>query len=306
MGYWGWRPLILSVFMSVWVVGCNIITDAAPAPSATPSPVVTLTIRRLSTIPPSQAATPTPQAAPLLYEVQPGDSWRAIGSRFGVDVDDLQAVNDLSLAASPQPGQLILIPPASDPALLLRPPVCYETPADSLLCLGGIENTYAYPVEQAAVVVQVRLRDGTLLTSEVTEIEQLVILPGATAPYRVLFDVSARDLLEATALLVRAHPARDVARRFVTLTVENERSQLADGRYVVTATVRNPGPDTARAVRVIVTLYDGEGSIIGYRVVRARSLLRPGGSLPIRVEILPQMNDITPAYTLYIEAQRAP
>ena len=27
MGYWGWRPLVFGLFISTWVVGCNIVTD---------------------------------------------------------------------------------------------------------------------------------------------------------------------------------------------------------------------------------------------------------------------------------------
>ena len=50
MGYWGWRPLVFGIFISAWVVGCNVIPDTA-SPSLAPSnyPDVTLTVGRLPT-----------------------------------------------------------------------------------------------------------------------------------------------------------------------------------------------------------------------------------------------------------------
>src|SRR4051812_48717185 len=107
MGHWGWRPLVMCAFISVWVAGCNIVSDAAPSLSPTPSPRVTLTVRRLSTpnpLPPTQIAarvttppsTPDVFASPTphFYRVQSGDTLGDIALLFGVDPPTLLNAND--------------------------------------------------------------------------------------------------------------------------------------------------------------------------------------------------------------------
>lgn len=65
MGYWGWRPLVLGLFMSTWIVGCNIVTEQATSSTApTPYPSVTLTIGRLA----SPRAAPTRVASTRVEE----------------------------------------------------------------------------------------------------------------------------------------------------------------------------------------------------------------------------------------------
>ncbi len=74
MGYWGWRPLILGLFMSTWVAGCNVVTDhASPSTLPTTYPSVTLTIGRLASprAAPTRAAVTTvisPAGLPLAYD----------------------------------------------------------------------------------------------------------------------------------------------------------------------------------------------------------------------------------------------
>jgi LysM repeat protein len=319
MGYWGWRPLICCVFISVWVVGCNIVSDAAPASSATPSPRVTLTLRRIATetatvptrvtVTPATPATPaTPE--PLVYQTRPDETWAGIAERFGLDARALQAANGQT-ESTLQPGQRLSIPIPTLPSPLatsgaptLTHPVCYETPADSLLCLGSLENTLDYAIEQAVVLVQLQQIDGLILMSEAIEIEQSIIPAGESAPYRALFQTNPRDPAEVVARLLRAQPAHAIDDRFAALIVQDAIGRLENGRYIVTATVRNPGPEHAHAVRAIVTLRADDGTVVGYRVARPRETLRAGGSVRLRVEIVPQIPDITPEYTLRVEARR--
>lgn len=74
MGYWGWRPLILGLFMSTWVAGCNIVTEhAAPSTLPTTYPSVTLTVGRLASprAAPTRAIVTTAVASvgvPLTYD----------------------------------------------------------------------------------------------------------------------------------------------------------------------------------------------------------------------------------------------
>jgi hypothetical protein len=238
-----------------------------------------------------------------------------IALRFGVDLAALQAANDGLDANHLSLGQPIIIPaqpgaapttvPALPPMLPLTPPTCYETPAGSLLCLGSVDNTLDYPLEQAVVRVEVSGSDGKPLDSTVIEIEQAMIPPGQFAPYRALFDVDSRNVATVSAELVRANIAHDTGKRFTPVRVESDEGTTVNGRYVVTAVLYNPGPDNAQSIRVVVTLRDDTNQIVGYRVAQAGSDLAPGQRLPIRVEIVAEPTTTEPHRSVYVEARRS-
>jgi hypothetical protein len=53
-GRWGWRPLVMSLFISVFVVACNIVNSPTPTPTASAIPPVTLTPTAAVTAAPRQ------------------------------------------------------------------------------------------------------------------------------------------------------------------------------------------------------------------------------------------------------------
>ncbi len=263
MGYWGWRPLVLGIFFSTWVVGCNIVGDKT-ATSASPRtyPYVTLTVGRLPTARVSAAPT----------------------------------------RAAPTPAHTAEAPPAAPFALLVQPPTCFETRPGSLLCLGRVDNPLAFPVE--SVVVQVRLlqADGSIYLSERSTVEQPSIPSGSFAPYQATFEASPGDFSSADALLIDT--TRGIDDRYVILLIEDVRGETVDGHLIVHATVYNPGAKNAEIARVFVTLLDGEGAVIGYRVVTFDGgiTLDAGAQLPLAIELMPQRLDLTLEYALYVDA----
>ena len=296
MGYWGWRPLVVCAFISVWVVGCNIVTESAPSLSPTPSPRVTLTVRQIA--PPTGTASPSPV----------GD----VALRFGVDVNSLEAANPRLDPGALQPGQTLVIPPApggtstptaTPPALTLAPPTCYETPVDGILCLGAVDNSLDHAIEQVQLLVQIVRADGGVIADQTVDVEQALIPAGQFAPYRAVFDASPRDFSRARAQLQRADPAPVPDTRFVPVSVENQSGHEENGRFVITASLHNQGIQAAQAIRLVATLRDAAGRVIGYRVMRAADSLAAGESIPMRVEIVPQIADAQPTYTLYVEAR---
>lgn len=328
MGFWGWRPLVIAVFISVWVVGCNIVSDAAPRLSPTPSPRVTLTVRRLATATPTPpartparptatqpATAPQSSPTPVTYVVQAGDTFGGIALRLGIDVNALREANSEVDPRALQPGQTLIVPvtgeaapiPAATstpPALALPDPACYETPVGTLLCLGAVENSLDFPLENVSVAVELFDKDNSPLAAVDSDIEQAVILPGSLAPYRAVFSLEAEQAALAHARLLRASAAVDLSERFVDLEATDEAMTLVDGRYVVSATLRNPGPDAALSVRAVVTLTDALGQVVGYRLSQVAARLDAGASLPIRLEIVTQRVAPEIDYRLYVEARR--
>lgn len=331
MGYWGWRPLMIYVFISVWVVGCNIVTESAPSQAPSPSPLVTLTVRRLST----PTASPSPTAliratrirssltpsvvenspTPMVYVIQAGDTFGDLALRFGVDWDAMKNANPNVDPRALQEGQTIFIPtPATTigsatptstpPSLKLAAPTCYETPINRVLCLGAVENTLDHPIEQVKLVVQILRADGSVIADQTVEVEQSRIPAGLSAPYRADFDVTVGDVAASAAQLQRADAAAPDDRRYIDVVVEDQDVKLENGRYVITAVLRNPGPESARAIRLVATVRDAGGQVIGYRVAALAGDLGSGETTPARVEIVPQVVEPEPKVTLYVEARR--
>jgi LysM repeat protein len=327
MGYWGLRPLIFAMFISVWVVGCSITTDAAPTMPPTQYPHVTLTLRQPASSTPqstpmtlmvstlSPASTAEASLTPVVHTVQSGDTLLGIAIQYGVDLGVLQAANGGIDPRSLQIGQQLVIPHSASGAIVeeltptplplpLESPTCYETSTETLLCLGQVNNTLDQPVERIGLVVQLVQSDGTQLAEMETATEQIVIPSGQTAPYRAVFADGWQSYAGVTAVLQSADPAHQVNERFISPVIEDEQGALNSGRYVVSAMVRNPDQETADEMRLVVTLLNDSQQVVGYRVVQMDDSLPGGASLPIRVEVIPQTDDATLTHTLYVEAWR--
>jgi len=306
MGYWGWRPLVFGLFISTWVVGCNIVTDNN-APSASPSayPRVTLTVGRLPTARVSAAPTraaPTPimtpqpsessSPAPSEYIVQAGDTLAEIAAQFHLSVEALQNAN--AGASTLVPGQTLLIPTSLP--LLVHPPTCYQTRPRNLLCLGRVDNPLPFPVEGVALNVKLLQADGTVYLSEPSTVEQSVIPSGSFAPYQATFEADERDYASADASLVNAETS--APNRFVMLLIQDVKGQNSDGRMVISAVIYNPGTQNAELLRAFVTLMDNLGRVIGYRVVTfdPGMILEAGAHFPFDIEVTPQVSDPSPDY----------
>ncbi len=266
MGYWGWRPLVLGIFISTWVVGCNIVTDNA-SPSAAPRtyPHVTLTAGRLPTARVSAAPT---RAAPTHV-----------------------------FTPEPSPPD-----PASPFALLVQPPTCYEIRPRNLLCLGRVDNPLAFPVESVTIQVRLLQSDGSIYQSERSTVEQPSIPSGSFAPYQATFEAEPDAFSAADARLI--HAARSAEDRIVVLVIKDISGEIVNGQLIIRATVHNPGAKNAELARAFVTVLDAANRVIGYRVVSfdTEILLNSGAQLPLTLELTPQEIEETPQYALYIEA----
>ncbi len=327
MGYWGWRPLIFALCISVLIVGCSITTDSAPTQSPTDLPRVTLTLRVpasttpittpthliLTTIQPS----PTPEASstPVTHVVQSGDTLLGIAIEYGVDLNALREANSNLDPRSLQIGQQLIIPPVSTTVSAVPPmptplalsvdrPACYETQNTRLLCLGHVANTLAQPVESAVVTVQLYQADGTVLLEKTASVEQTLIPAGHSAPYRVLFLSGWEGYAGIVVVLRSAASAQRIDERFIAPVIEDEQGVMENGRYVVSATLHNADAQPAQALRIVVTLFGDSQQVVGYRVMQLQSALPAGASLPIHVVVVPQVASEVLTHTLYVEAWR--
>lgn len=292
MGYWGWRPLLLCVFMSVWVVSCSNGSDPATSVFLPPTdlPSITLTVRE-----PPHSITEAPPGLPTAATTMPTAS-------LSPDDDDDPArvrpvASDVPRLQTPTP-----LP------LNLPDPLCFETTEGGILCLGRVDNPLHDSVQRAAVRVDLFQPDGTLLGQRETLLEQRIIPAGESAPYRALFPGGEEQALHrqfgnASSYLLRAEwTARD-AGQSPPLRIEASSGRLEHGWYVVDVEITNLDEEEATRIRLVVTLYNDNEQVMGYRVVETATI-GPQKTTLIRVEVLPQAQGTSLRHTVHVEAQR--
>lgn len=319
MGHWGWRPLVVSTFMSVWVTGCNLLSDSAAATQPpSPYPPVTLTVGRSAgatragppapqlayataavavSVPAPAAGEPAPTAspAPQLYTVQIGDTALDIALRAGIDLSALRAANgdqSLSILAI---GQTLIIPPptnnsatsvASLPTsapltLSVELPACYRFGDAQALCLGRVVNGQSAAATHIELRVTAQGADGVVVT-ELLALEQAVLLPGGWAPYRVQLPFPP-DQISSVAVDVNS---ADPAAAPPVVEVRSPQLEYHDGYAAVRASLFNANDQALHLARAIVTLQAADGRVIGYRVVSLDARLNPGHELPLEAAII--------------------
>lgn len=254
MGYWGWRPLLLYVFISVWIVGCTDTEEIAPEVPPTQLPPLTLTLRGRTPV-----ATPTPAFLPLAA---------TLSTRVADHAD-----------------------PSHPLHIRISEPTCYESPTDSIVCLGEVKNTLTETLRQIALLANLLDVDGMVLDTQRVVIEQRAIPPGDTAPYRILFPPLPGQISSVSLDLIQVETS---PRPPLSLEFENQQETLSDGRYRVQIHLSDIPKDTPD-VQVVVTVYDDSGHIVGYRVAEIH---HPDQG--VQLDILPMIRDTALRHRVYV------
>lgn len=347
MGFWGWRPLMIAIFISVWVVGCAALPDPATDTAPTPTRPVTLTVGRIGppgssstpaasaktatpvpSQPPTDTPSPTPTATPQIYIIREGDTLLDIAIRYGIPLAELRAANSQSDLSLLQIGQQLIIPPplptqvmenaeTAVPVLAATPtpvpltvllPACYDSRSEMILCLGEVENPHEMLVERVALRVQVMDAAGGVLDETITALDQVWLPPGSSAPYRAQFNLSWRTFAAAgtqiqTSLLSADAPP-DAESRFARLSVEDIETRSEGDRLIVNARVVNVDTSRASDLRIVATVKDEAGQVIGYRVSAPSTSLSAGASLAVEMVIFPLARPENSSVLLYAEGSK--
>jgi hypothetical protein len=284
MGYWGWRPLMLCWFISVWIVSCTGTRESASPPPPTELPLVTPIIQT--------AQRPTPTVDPALPVV----------------VTLLHTPTTTTIPADPAAPSARHTP--TPYALLLPTPTCYETAEGGILCLGVVKNTQPQPVGRVITRVELFGVDGLPLDVRAATVEQRLLPPGVAAPYRALFPAPgdgrsrAGDFGAALVSLLRAESAV-VDERLIRLEIDEDEGGLVDEMYVISAQVRNPWAENVDDVRLVATVYDERERVAGYRVVEVETLAAEG-AMQFEIAIRPEITGGLLRHTLHAEGRRQP
>ncbi|MBE0690067.1 MAG: hypothetical protein IH587_08105 [Anaerolineae bacterium] len=255
----------MSLFISVFVVACNVVSNISATIVPTEMLRVTLTLRQPRG-PTETPARPQERTTSTPAPVNPGSD--------------------------------------NAPTLLqLDPPRCYAETPQTTVCLGLVHNPLDYALQRVSLRVAVVTDSSDLRAERIVTIEQAIIPPNAIAPYRSSFPIRWTADLMPTVSLVSAELTFDRS-VYVALVTEDEQSEQTEERYVISGTIFNPGPYTAVDIRALVVLREKDGSVSGYRVATLSDRLPAGERMPLRIDIIPYSRSSELDYYLYLEARR--
>lgn len=191
-------------------------------------------------------------------------------------------------------------------ALLYAPdPVCYDSPNNTLLCLGRIFNVSENALAGAAVRVQLQ-QVGRTISEQTASPEQPLIQPGSFAPYRAMFREQTMDFDAVQAIPLAAQVVDEIGAD-VSVRDMSAIHWMSDtgtgGRYELQATLVNNEDRPASNIRVTITLFNHDDEVVGYRVLALSVPIAANGIYPIQMDIIPLTTDTDLHHTITVTAQ---
>ncbi len=283
-----------NVWLAVGIIllaGCRAVatpTPGLPTPARFLSPTVSPTLvfpTPLVSLTPS----PVPTATPRTYTVKAGDTLGGIATHFGVKVEDIQKANPGVDPNALTIGKVLIIPNASGTDGTVQPsptpvdlqvefPRCYYQTGGGKWCLVLIGNPGSDPV--SGVFLRFSLfPSATAVPSAVRETGlPLMVLPAGKRTIAAAFFApeESRDDILRVEILSAIRSAGGPAT--LPITILKETSQRLPGGMQVTVDYQlDPAAATpATKLDAVLTLLDGAGEPVGFRVVRSEGPLAPG------------------------------
>lgn len=275
---------------------------------------------------PAPTFTPAPTPTPIIHIVEPGDTLLDIANRYGITLDALQTVNGVLRPETLQIGQSLIIPSVSgsqtipnQSGLLLPTPVplpvilqgaaLYESPAGSIWVLGELLNPNETALENAQVKVTLLDASGAELLSGNAFTALDVIAPRSASPFGVLFATPPLNVASFEATAIRAEASNEPGARYMPIAIVEEAHGLDGLQFQVSGILANQGSRNAIEVSVVLTTYDAEDRVTGYRQqIVGDGTLSAGATLEFSASIAPFGSaGATPArYAIAAQGRSAP
>lgn len=190
-----------------------------------------------------------------------------------------------------------------DPALIIMPPRCYVTVNDGYDCLGQVRNTTA----QAWGDVALSLQWGT--SRRQFALEQRLIPPQSSAPYRVLLDNLDADNAawfdrQAQSLALRLNTRHPPASERHQLTLVDAVGSLSpSGVYDLTVTMNNNSGALVDEITIFTTLCGEEWDVVGYHAYVVAEPLANDQNRQIQYQVIPYAIPDNLHHYIHIEAR---
>ena len=303
-----WNFLILLIMVWFCTAGCQ---SSAPLPTPEP-PGFTLTPYQLQD--PTATLSPTPiltstavpalaSPTPYIHKVKAGETLIGIAYLYEVSFDKLIAANPNLNPSQLSIGTEIIIPggegtiqgglPTPTPVqVVLSDPICYPTNPGGLWCFTVATNNQESALENISARINLHNNQGEIAASETAVSALDILYPGESLPLGVYFPPPSPEPYLALSQLLTSLPAdRAGSRPEIILKEisyrEEQRRAIIQGEITLP-----PGSgDNGGIVWVLITAYDQQGTVIGYRKWISGESLQPGQS----VNFLSQVYSLGPA-----------
>lgn len=270
-----------------FLAGCGHVrtkVTATPVPPTLTALVhLSMPVRRATSTPvpstPLPTATPTPTPTPIVHVVAEGDLLLHIASQYDVSMQAIIEANQIVNPHSLPIGLELIIPRSKEEALALRPTATptpmplqvihsgfHRTPTGSLWCMGEVENERDEALDLVQLQVSLYNAGGELLDRAAAFTLSDVVPGHGVAPFAVLLPgAPAGGFARYEIEVLSAEPVAVWGRRHRALTVEALQGAMKEGTLFVSGAVRNRGQENAAGVRVIVTAYGEDETVVGVR-----------------------------------------
>ena len=306
------------------LAACQTVSNATPTPAPTvalptarptPAPKAAQTYAP-STLPAPKESNATP--TPVVYRVAPGDTLIPIANKFGISVQELLEANANLDPTRLQIGQELRIPnttvqlqatrallPSPTPLpFTVRGLNVYRTAAGSLEVLGEIFNPGPNPIGNVQLLISLMDGTGKVLLSQPFFVALEMAPPSSTSPFRVLFADPPPTYANFNINILLAENFSGNT-RYAKVSVTKNQGSPEGSLFRVTGEVTNIDSAPAKQARVIITTYDPDKRVIGYRYVQLNNdeALKPGAVVPFDIALLSSSPNVA-SYAVSAEAIR--
>jgi LysM repeat protein len=225
--------------------------------------------------------------------VKSGDTISSIALKFGVSMDDLQAVNPEISPNSMSIGLVIKIPsnpdnPSGEPTPTPAPFTvqqieCHPTADQGMWCFVLIHNDLPDFLENVSAQITLVDENQASLASQTALLPLNILPPNTSLPLTVYFPPDIPSTAKPQVQILTAIRLLPDDERYLPATVNNTLVQVnEDGRSAhVSGLVLMPADaKNASVVWVAATGYDDAGGVVGVRRWEWDKGLAAGGSLP--------------------------
>jgi len=141
----------------------------------------------------------------------------------------------------------------------------YQTPVGSVWILGEVFNSTDQPIENVQVRVALLDAAGQEIASDTPFVALDAVPPGSRAPFSVLFSAPPNGVIDFQAYVVRADQAYNYDSRYAQLQVSEVQTRPVGVQVGVSGKVSNTGASNSAGAYVVITLYDDQGRVSGFR-----------------------------------------
>lgn len=295
---WGSRIVVLCLLIFVFTACDGVLTPPSEPtyiPTSTPTPTVnnlgaTPTIAPnsfLTPIPPTPTFTPSPTPTPVIHIIERGDTLFGVALDYGVTLDALLYANGIGASDILRIGQALIIPlgeeeeyspsglqiPVGNMILPTPTPLSleiagvklYRSPVGGVWCMGEVVNITPGPITNLQVAVTLLAQDGTRLLTGYTLASADYLAPDNRAPFSILFSEPPEGVVGVDVQLLRGEIVSAITAGFVPLDVLDAKGAFSGPQYRVRGSIANNTDRALGRIAVVVTIYDVEQQVIGYR-----------------------------------------